>query len=160
MRFSRELFYAAPPEDVFAMLADPAYREAVGAAQGVVSLEVSSTPTGSGRTVVVDSVQRTAGLPAIATKVTGETSRAIVREEWTDPTSATVRVESPGKPARAAGTISLAADDAGSRYTVALDLEVKVPLLGTKLEKIMADTVSAGLDAEHAVGVAWLEGDR
>ena len=38
---------ANPPEQVFAMLADPAFREKVCAAQGVVSSEVRLTPSGA-----------------------------------------------------------------------------------------------------------------
>lgn len=43
MKFRRELAYeAAPPAEVFAMLADPAFREKVAAAQDVVSIDVTS----------------------------------------------------------------------------------------------------------------------
>ena len=38
-----------------------------------------------------------------------------------------------------------------------LEIEVEVPLIGGRLEKLMAEKVAAGMDVEHAVGVAWLE---
>jgi hypothetical protein len=41
---------------------------------------------------------------------------------------------------------------------VELELRIKVPLIGGKLEKLLAERVAAGMDAEHEVGVAYLEG--
>ena len=41
MRFRHELVYDAPPDAVFAMLADRAFREAACAAQDVISAEVT-----------------------------------------------------------------------------------------------------------------------
>jgi len=38
-----------------------------------------------------------------------------------------------------------------------LEIKVKVPLLGGRLERLMAEKVQAGMDAEHTVGVAWLK---
>ena len=38
-----------------------------------------------------------------------------------------------------------------------LEIKVKVPLIGGKLEKLMAEKVAAGMDVEHDVGVAWLK---
>ena len=35
-----------------------------------------------------------------------------------------------------------------------------VPLVGAELERLLADRIRAGIDAEHGVGVAWLEGNR
>jgi hypothetical protein len=32
-----------------------------------------------------------------------------------------------------------------------------VPLIGGKLERLMAEKVAAGMDVEHGVGVTWLE---
>ncbi|MCG8152003.1 DUF2505 family protein, partial [Pimelobacter simplex] len=79
MRYSRELAYDAAPDEVFAMLADPAFREKVAAAQQVVSVTVTATPAGTGVSLVVDQVQNTAGLPAIAKKIAGDTTQAVVR---------------------------------------------------------------------------------
>ena len=37
---------------------------------------------------------------------------------------------------------------------------MKVPLIGGKLESLMADLVAEGMDKEQAAGAAWLAGDR
>ncbi|WP_161605410.1 DUF2505 domain-containing protein [Pimelobacter simplex] len=160
MRYSRELAYAAAPDEVFAMLADPAFREKVAAAQQVVSVTVTATPAGTGVSLVVDQVQNTAGLPAIAKKIAGDTTQAVVREEWSDPRSGTIEITAPGKPTRAAGTVTLVADGGATKLVVDLEVTVKVPLVGGRLEKLMTDNIDAGLSVEHSVGVSWLKGDR
>lgn len=160
MRFQRELAYPAAPADVFAMVSDPAYRKKVGAAQDVVSLDVACTPEGAGVRVVVDQVQKTEGLPAVARKIAGDTTRAILREQWSDPTAGTYQVETPGKPSAIAGTVGIRSDGDGARYVLDLDVAVKVPLVAGKLEKIVAEQFAHRLDVEHAVGLAWLRGER
>lgn len=142
------------------MLSDPAWRERVGAAQGVVSSTVTVTPEDSGCRIVVDQVQDTAGLPAIAKKIAGETTRAVVTEAWTSPSAGTIEIVAPGKPTKAIGTVSLLPDGSGTRHVIELEVTVKVPIVGGKLENLMADNIKAGLDVEHTVGAAWLAGER
>lgn len=163
MRFQHTSTYDAPVDEVFAMLSDPTWREKVGAAQGVVSSNVTVTPEGpdgAGRRVVIDQVQNTAGLPAIAKKIAGDTTRAVVTEVWASPASGTIEILAPGKPTKATGTVSLQADGTSTRHVTDLEVTVKVPLVGGKLEKVMADNIGQGLVVEQTVGTAWLEGDR
>ncbi len=160
MRFQHSSSYDAPAADVYAMLTDARWREKVGEAQGVVSSDVTITPEGEGHRVVIDQVQNTAGLPAIAKKITGDTTRAVVTEVWSSATEGTIEILTPGKPSQAVGTAALVSDGAATRHVVDLEVTVKVPLVGGRLEKLMADNIDKGLDIERAVGVAWLEGDR
>lgn len=160
MKFHRELAYEAGSAEVFAMLADPAFREKVAAAQDVVSIDVTSTPNGEGMSILNDQVQNTAGLPALAKKIAGETTQAIIREEWADATSGTYEIVAPGKPTKATGTVKLVADGGVTRHVFDLEVTVKVPLIAGKLEKLMADNIDAGMSVEHSVGVAWLKGNR
>ena len=44
--------------------------------------------------------------------------------------------------------------------TVALDIKVNIPLVGGKIEGLIADLLSKALRAEHHVGVEWLAGRR
>ena len=75
---------------------------------------------------------------------------------WLDTTTGSLSIESPGKPTSASGTIRLEPSGAGTTEVVELDIKVKVPLIGGKLERLMAEKVAAGMDVEHTVGVAWL----
>src|SRR6476659_9343401 len=128
MRFSHELSYEAPPEDVYALLADPSFRERVSLAREVVSFDVTLTPTDTGFTLVNDQIQPTAGLPSFAKKFAGETTKAIQREEWSSHSSGTLRIETPCKPTSMQGTNTLVGSDAGTVERVDLEIKAKVPL--------------------------------
>ena len=160
MEFRTELSYDAHPDEVFAMLSDPAFREQVAEAQDVVSVDVRITPTDDGFTLVSDQVQNTQGLPSIAKKFAGDTTQAVITEEWSSHTQGSIAITAPGKPTSARGTISLAPDGDGTVEIVELDVKVKVPLVGGKLESLMADTIGAGYQVEHTVGRAWLKDNK
>lgn len=160
MEFRTELSYDASPDEVFAMLSDPAFREQVAEAQGVVSVEVRLTPSDDGFSVVNDQVQNTEDLPAIAKKIAGDTTRALIEEQWESRTSGSVSITAPGKPTSATGTITLAPDGDSTVEIVELDVKVKVPLIGGKLERLMADNIEAGYRVEHTVGRAWLQDNK
>ena len=160
MKFRHELTYDASPADVFEMLADPEFREAACAAQDVISADVEIVREGHGFTMTIDQVQRTDDLPGFARTFAGDSTRAIQREVWTDPLGATVVIEAPGKPSDVRGTITLQQDGDGTREIVEMALKIKVPLVGGKLEKLLAERITAGIEAEHGVGVAWLAGER
>ncbi len=160
MKFRKELAYDADPADVFAMLSDPAFREKVAHAQEVVSVEVRLTPSSGGFSLVSDQVQNTAGLPALAKKITGDTTQAVIAEEWSSSTGGSISITAPGKPTKADGTITLRPGPTGTTELVELDVRVKVPLIGGKLEQLMVDNIDSGFDIEHQVGQAWLAGER
>jgi uncharacterized protein YndB with AHSA1/START domain len=157
MKFRHEVRYDAPPAQVFEMLADPAFREAACAAQDVISAQVRLERTGDGFSLTIDQEQRTDDLPAFARAFAGESTRAIQREEWADATGGTLRIDAPGKPSEVKGTITLEPAGSGTREIIELDLKIKVPLIGGKLEKLLADKVAAGIEAEQSVGAAYLK---
>jgi hypothetical protein len=160
MEFRHELSYAAPPDQVHAMLASPAFRRQACAAMEVISADVQLDPDpdgGGGFTLVIDQLQNTKDLPGFARTFAGESTRAIQREVWRGTQSGDLSIESPGKPVSATGTIRLEPAGTGTTEVVELEIKVKVPLIGGKLEKLMADKVASGMDVEHTVGVTWLE---
>ena len=156
MKFRHELRYDATPDRVFEMLADPAFRQAACEAQNVISAVVQLEREGAGFTLEIDQLQRTDDLPAFARTFAGDSTPAIQRETWTDASGGSLVIEAPGKPTSISGTISLQPDGAGTREVVELEIKVKVPLIGGRLEKLMAEKVTAGMDAENQVGVAYL----
>ena len=160
MKFRHELSYDAGPDRVFEMLADPAFREAVCAAQDVLAAEVDLERSGAGFSLTVDQQQRTDDLPSFARTFAGDSTRAVQREVWEDSTGGTLRIETPGKPSEISGTITLRPEGSGTVEIVELELRVRVPLIGGKLEKLMGDKVRNGMDVEHGVGTDWLKGNR
>lgn len=160
MKIRHEITYDAPAAEVYAMLTDPAFRQKSCDAMGVLSADISIEPHGAGATVVIDQLQPTAGVPSFAKKIAGESTRAIQTEEWSDPTSAAMTVRTPGKPTEITGTLTLTETGSTTVETFEGEAKAKVPLIGGKLESLLADLFKAGMDKEHAAGVAWLKGER
>ena len=160
MKLRHEISYDAPLADVYAMLADPAFRKASADAMGVISADVTITPQGDGIRVHIDQVQPTDGVPGFAKRFAGETTRAVQTEEWDSPAGGTITIETPGKPTSIKGTLALSESGGRTTETLEAEVKVKVPLIGGKLESLMADLVAKGMDQEQGAGVAWLEGKR
>ncbi|MGA8211520.1 MAG: DUF2505 domain-containing protein [Nocardioidaceae bacterium] len=160
MKFSHDLTYDATPERVQAMLADPAFREQVCDAMKADRRDVSVTGAGAGMSVVVDQSQPTTGVPAFAAAFVGDQVRLVRRERWTSADGGSLHLETPGKPGSLTGTISLTADGPRTVQTVEGDIKVKVPLIGGKLEGLVADLFRSAMKAEGRVGRDWLAGPR
>ena len=160
MLLRHEISYDAPLSDVYAMLSDPDFRRASAAAMGVISADVTITPKGEGISVVIDQVQPNEGIPGFAKKFVGETTRAVQTEDWVSPAGGTITIETPGKPTSIKGTLSLSESGGRTTETMEVEVKVKVPLLGGKLETLMADLVATGMDKEQVAGVAWLAGQE
>jgi hypothetical protein len=156
MRLTHTATFEAGAAEVYAMLTDAGFRERSAAATGVLSAEVSVEETAGGHVVVVDQVQPTDGVPGFARKFAGETTRAVQTETWTSPTTADLTVQTPGRPTEITGTLTLAESAGTTTKTFEGEVRVKVPIIGGKLEALMADLVAEGMDTERDTGVAWL----
>jgi carbon monoxide dehydrogenase subunit G len=159
MRLRHELRYDAPLDDVLAMLTDPAYWDRVAQATDAISSTTTVEQVGADTRVRTDQEQRVVGVPSFAKKFVGESTRALKQQTWSGSTS-TFEVQTPGKPTHLAGQATLAAAGEGTVLTYDLEIRASVPLVGGKLEKLVAGYTVDGFDKERAVGVAWLEGER
>lgn len=156
-KVSEELRYdGATIEQVHTMLADPEFRRAVCDAQGVLRNTVSIEESGHAMTVVVDQVQAAQGIPSFAKKFVGEEINIVQSEEWTAPEKGNIHVSIPGKPGEMSGTALLTQDPDGTTETVNLSVRVNIPLVGGKIEGLIADLLTKALRAEHRTGVEWL----
>ena len=160
MLIRHELTYDAPRDEVYAMLADPAFREKVCRAQDVLSVEATVAPQGEGMTVRVDQTQPAQGIPGFAKKIVGDKIRIVQTERWSDTSGAVLDVEIPGKPGHMKGTITLSGDGAGTVETVDGEVKVNIPMVAGKLEKLIVDLFISAMKAEQKVGRSWLAGDR
>lgn len=152
-----EMPYDAPVETVAAMLADPAFREEVCRYQGVTQVEVSVDVDGDTKTVRVDQMQPTAGVPSFAKKIVGDETNIVQDERWSSLTRGDITVTIPGKPGDMTGTAVLVPTDAGGTLeTVELTVKVKIPLVAGKLEGLIGDLLLKALRAEHKVGRDYL----
>lgn len=155
MKLEHSVRYDASPEDVLAMLTDPAFRSKVAEAQQARSADV----TVDGGTVRLELVTPNTDIPGFARAFAGETTRSIVTERW-DGLSAAFSVETPGKPSGISGTRSLVADGDGTLDTFSAEAKAKLPLIGGKIEGLIISQFKQGTATEHTVGVAWLAGQR
>ncbi len=65
-------------------------------------------------------------------------------------------VSIPGKPGQMAGTIRLAESGGTTTETVDLDIKVAIPLVGGKIEGLVADMLLKALRTEQKVGRDYL----
>lgn len=151
-RVVKELTYDASLEEVAAMLTDRTFRELVLERMRVVRGSV----TVEGGVVTIEQVQSSSGLPSFATRLVGDEIRIVQVESWRTTERADVDIAIPGKPGEMAGTATLV--ESGGRTTERVDLEVtvRVPLVGGKIEGLVADMLGKALDTEHHTGVEWL----
>ena len=138
------------------MLHDSAFREEVCDATGVLRHVVTVTETGGGTEVVIEQVQTAQGIPGFARKFVGDEIEIVQKENWTDDTHADVEVTIPGKPGHMRGTATLV--ESGGTTTEQVDLEIKVniPLVGGKIEGLIADMLLSALKVENSSGRDYL----
>lgn len=159
MQLQQELHYPASPDDVLAMMLEPAFWDRVAQATGARSSTTTVEGTAVGTCVTTREVQPTNGVPAFARRFAGDSTEVVKCLTWHG-RECSVEIESPGKPTAISGCASLAADGEGTRLAYDLDVRASVPLLGNKLERLVIQLTTDGIDTEHAVGVAWLRGER
>jgi hypothetical protein len=156
MRFEHTLRYDAAPDAVFAMLGEAVFREQVCEAQHVSECTATVDGVDDTMSVMVDQKRPSEGIPSFAQKFVGDTIHIRQREEWSSATDAILEVTIPGKPGHMKGTITLRPDGDGTVETVSGDLKVGIPLVGGKIEVLIAELFEHALQAEHRVGSAWL----
>jgi hypothetical protein len=155
-RLTHELTYDAPMADVAEMLADTSFREEVCEFQGVKRAMVSIDSDDNGMEVTIDQVQAAHGIPSFAKKFVGDEINIVQREYWSSPTEGDINVTIPGKPGEMAGTARLS--ESGGVTTEKVDMTVKVnlPLVGGRIEGLIADLLLKALKAENVVGRDYL----
>ena len=146
-------------DDVYAMLADSAYRKAVADYQGIIDFSCQITPSGNGMEVRLEQAHGIDRIPSFAQKLVGNEIRFVQEESWSSPSGADIRVTIPGKPGDITGTTSLTQSGADVVQLLDLTVKVNIPLVGGKVEALIADFVGKAFDAENKVGVKWLRGE-
>ena len=151
-KLTKKLTYDASAEAVTAMLDDRAFREEVLERQHVARGSVDI----QGDEVTIEQVRPADGLPSFVQKFVGNEIVIVQKETWTSPTSADVTLSIPGKPGEAVGTLTLTEAGGTTTEVIDLDLSVRIPLVGGKIESFVAGLFLKALDREHEVGVEWL----
>jgi hypothetical protein len=147
-------------DQVFEMLADPAFRKAVGDYQGVQDFRCEISPDGGGMRVRLEQAHGSDRLPSFAKKLVGDEIRFIQEEAWSTHVAADFHVTIPGKPGEMNGTVTLAQTGADVVEHIDLSVRVGIPFVGGRLEDLVAGFVRSAFEEENAVGLKWLRGER
>jgi hypothetical protein len=160
-RVQEELRYdGATVEQVYAMLGTKEFREAVCDHQRVLHRTVTVEEDRASRRVTIDQGHGTDRLPGFAKKIVGAQINIVQSESWTSGTDGRITVTVPGKPGEMTGTATLVPDERGVTEKVDMTVTVNLPLIGGKVEGLIADMLRKALDSEHTVGKEWLAGKR
>lgn len=159
MRFEHTWHYDAPPDAVFAMLGDAGFRERVCEEQHTTEATATIDGVDDTMSVLVDQKRPSDGVPSFARKFVGDTIHIQQREEWSSATDARLEVSIPGKPGHFKGTITLRPEGDGTLETVSGEIRVHIPIVGGKLEGLIAQLLQHALHAEERVGTTWLAED-
>lgn len=155
-QISHQMTYQASLADVAAMLTTPAFRREVCERQGNIRSEVTVVPEGSGTQITIEQVRAAEGIPSFAKKFVGEEIHIVQTERWSTDDAADVTLTIPGKPGDMTGTTRLTDSGGTTTETVELTVKVGIPLVGGKIEGLIADLLLKALKTENAVGREWL----
>jgi hypothetical protein len=142
------------------MLTDGRFRERVCEQIRSPDFTVLVTDTGDRAEVTIEQTQLVRKVPSFATRLVGDRVDIRQVERWNSPTMADFDVTIPGRPGHLRGQMSLSTVGDGTTQQVSGDLKIHVPLVGGKLEGLIAGLLKLAMDAEQEVGRRWLAGDR
>ena len=145
--------------DVTEMLADPEFRSAVATYQTALRSQTTVTPDGDGRKIVYSYAHGTERVPGFARKLVGDEIPIVQEETWNASGDAKILVTIPGKPGDMKGTASVTQRGDDVVEYVDLTVKVNIPLLGGKIEDLIAGLLLKASRAENKVGLKWLAGE-
>jgi hypothetical protein len=133
--------YPDVPADVVGLLQDPVYLRYRSELAGERNIDVRVEQSPSGVRVTV-SREKDVDVPAFARAVIGGAKRAVESTAWRaegDRLCADYTIEVPGLPVRTQGKSTFVASGSGCRYTSTFQVNARVPLIGGKIEALVAD---------------------
>jgi len=152
--------YPATPAQIMAMLSDPEYAKAKYTELGDVKFTVAEHKVDGDNLTVKVEREVTSNMPGAAKKVLGETSSMVQTENWKaagNGYACEMSVESPGKPLVIKVTQKItAAGDTDAEWVADFDIKASIPMLGGKIEKMVAEETKDSLAKEFAFNKEWL----
>ncbi|KRA38010.1 MULTISPECIES: DUF2505 domain-containing protein [unclassified Nocardioides] len=155
-RLLHTMVYDAPIDAVAAMLSDASFREEVCTYQRATGFNVKVDGDVNSKDVRIEMTQPTDRVPSFAKKIVGTEVTIVQTEKWSSPTRGEVHITIPGKPGDLRGTATLVEVDGVTTETVDLQVTAKIPLIGGKIEELIAKLIGSALRAEERTGKAWL----
>ncbi|TQR87868.1 DUF2505 domain-containing protein [Mycobacterium hodleri] len=161
--FDMEVDYDGTVEQIHRAFGDQSYWLERLAESGADEATLNSITSGAdgGVDVVTTQTMRADRLPGVVAQFhRGDLS--FVREEvWTPvrdgKATATVKGTIPGAPATLSGTVVLSPTGSGSRLEFTATVEVRIPLVGGKVESFIGSQLVGLLAAEQNFTTAWIK---
>ncbi len=154
--------YDATCDEVFAMFRDPAYIEQKLLRTGGTNPDIEVSDVGSD--VLISAIRDLpAQVPGFVKTFTGDQIHVIEKTRWSPADdlgarTAAVELEFKGTPSTINGTLSLHPVADGSAVDVVFEVKATVPLIGGKIESVIAGQMERAVRQENRVGVAFLTG--
>lgn len=167
MRITYEHRFAAPLDQVVAMLGDEGFTKLRARATGAQACDTLVDHAEDGSfTVVMRCTMPASAIPAEFRAFLGSNLTVRYTEVWSAPEhngdlsdrEGTFALEIPGTPGHARGAVVLRADGDGTAFGLAGDVHAPVPIVGAVVERAVAAAIERGLPAEMAAADAWLAG--
>jgi hypothetical protein len=133
--------YPDVPADVVGLLQDPVYLRYRSEVAGERNIDVRVEQNPDGVRVTV-SREKDVDVPAFARALIGGAKRAVESTLWRaegDRFSAEYSIEVPGLPVKTQGKSTFVASGNGCRYTSTFHVNARIPLIGAKIEALVAD---------------------
>jgi hypothetical protein len=161
MRLNGSHVYPVPVDVVIAMLQEKSATVDKYESMGHREVEILEFAGDDHALRIVSSRVVDVELPGFAKRALRPTNTMIQTDEWRrhddDAWSGTFDVEVKGSPVHISGTMELVPDGEGTRHDVALDFQVKIPIVGGKIADWLGkNDVQRTLDAEYAFNDAHL----
>lgn len=158
-KISAEMHYDCTVEDAYQMMTDPDYVTERATKTGGSDVRVAVDTAGGTTTINLDR-HLPADVPSYAKSFVGETLEVHEEQIWTDngdgSHSGTMTIEFVGAPAGAKGTLELKPDGDGSVCLINAEIKSSVPLVGGKIEGVVAEQMARAIRKEEQVGHDWL----
>jgi hypothetical protein len=162
VKVTRREHLAATPDEVYAVLIDPAFQQAKCDATtngGVHTVEV--TPAAVGARIRTERELPSQGLPDVARSFVGDHLVIVESQEWAAPGSDGVHESSidmhvRGAPLTLKGAVRLEPNDTGTVHSIDTVLRAQVPLIGGRIERAAAHPINVAIDIEIRLLREWL----
>ncbi|PWN56595.1 DUF2505 domain-containing protein [Abyssibacter profundi] len=146
MKFQQSLQYNKPSDEVIQLFGDPSYFERKFQKLNALAFDVlDQSSTGDQFSIKMKlTFPLSVPVPGFAKKVVGDTTTLIEQDSWDlAAKTGTLSVDIQGAPVKAVGQMKLVDQAGGCVNEISWDISCSVPLIGKKIEKLIADDIQA-----------------
>ncbi len=161
MKFTITHSYPKDTETVFSVLCNPEYLKKKFEYTGARNIEIIECREKDGLFVIKNSREIPSTPPGFAKKFVKPWNRVVGTDTWHNFMSpekhGTFVVDIQGVPVNFSGSLELVPTDSGCDYVINFNVTVKIPLIGSKLEKLAQQDTSENQKLDYEFTLRYLE---